>query len=134
MDKGKKIKQSTKTFIIFFEELIEKVKELVNLIIKYSEEIIASLFYIFSIYFIIMGIYFFVTFIYKIIELSQKLYLDNTFLTNLDLLSSNCVKYSNYESFNNQGDLIENFVDVIETDSNTGESMGIAGWYSYTIL
>jgi hypothetical protein len=121
MDNGKKIKQSTKTFIIFFEELIKKIKDLVNLIIKYSNEIIASLFYIFSIYFIIMGIYFFITFIYKIIEFSQKLYLDNTFLTNLDLLSSNCVKYSNYENFSNQGDLIENFVDTIETDSNTGE-------------
>lgn len=92
-----------------------------NFIIKYSEEILKYSFYVLSIYFICLGFYFAGVFIYKIYEMGQKLFLDNTFMTNLDLLATNCITHSNYENFSNQENIIEGFVDTITKDNGTGE-------------
>ena len=42
-------------------------------------------------------------------------------MTNLDLLSTNCVTHSDYENFSNKGEVIEGFVDTLTKDSSTGE-------------
>ena len=100
-----------------------KVKLIIfgELIIKYSEEILNASFYVLSIYFICLGFYFTGVLIYKLYEIIQKLFLNNTFMTNLDLLSTNCVTHSDYENFSNKGEVIEGFVDILTTDSSTGE-------------
>jgi hypothetical protein len=117
---------SKKNFIVvFFSQVIVEVKKFLDLCLKYSEEILSGLFYLLTIYFIAMGIYFGVDFIYKVYEICHKLLWDNSYMVNLDLLSTNCAIYGDYESFANMkgGKLIEGFEDTITTNSNTGEKV-----------
>ena len=117
---------SKHSYIIdFFKPLINEIIKFLKVCEKYSKEILSCIFYILTIYFICIGIYFAINVIYKIYEIIKNLLLENEFMVNLDLLSSNCVIYGNFESFTNKknDNLIERYDDMITKDPNTGEKI-----------
>lgn len=105
--------------------IVDYFKPLIDKIMKFFKVCkLSNIFYIITIYFICIGIYFAIVTVYKIYEIIKNLLLKNEFMVNLDLLSSNCVVYGNYESFTNKNsNLIEGYEDMIITDSNTGEKI-----------
>jgi hypothetical protein len=123
---NKKEIQSTVKIKSFFQNIKKKLIIFGELIIKYSEEILRYSFYLLSIYFICLGVYFAFYLFYKLYEIIQKLFLNNTFMTNLDLLSTNCVTHSDYENFSNKGEIVEGFVDTLIIDNTTEEILKIS--------
>ena len=91
--------------------IVDYFKPLIDEIMKFFKVCkLSNIFYIITIYFICIGIYFAIVTVYKIYEIIKNLLLKNEFMVNLDLLSSNCVVYGNYESFTNKNrSTIQNF-------------------------
>ena len=116
---------SKQSYIIdYFKPLINEIVKFLKVCKKYSEKILSGIFYILTIYFICIGIYFAVITIKKIYEIIKNLLLENEFMVNLDLLSSNCLVYGNFESFaNKNGNLIEGYDVMITKDQKTGEKI-----------